>query len=76
MNNTEDLKPKNITINVIFIILFSICLIDNVSSLYLDHLKFSSNMIFTILNLYLVIYHTKDLFNKTKHNKKLEQIKH
>jgi hypothetical protein len=83
MNNPEDLKPKTITINIILIILFILCLIDNVSSLYdnvpslhINHIKFGYNMIFAILDLCLVVYNTKDLFNKTEHNKKLEQIKH
>ena len=76
MNNPEDFKFQNITINIICIILFGICLIDNICSVYLNHLKFNFDMIFAISDAYLVIYNTRELFNKIKHNKKLEQIKH
>ena len=41
MNNIEDLKPKSIASNVVFIILFSIFFVKNAYDVYLNNMEFN-----------------------------------
>ncbi|CEN89153.1 hypothetical protein [Paraclostridium sordellii] len=76
MNNTEDLKPKSIASNVVFIILFSIFFVKNAYDVYLNNMEFNFNAFTTILDFVLIILNVKDLTNKKKHNRELEQLNH
>ena len=76
MNNIEDLKPKSIVSNVVFIILFSIFFVNNAYDVYLNNMEFNFNAFTTILDFVLIILNVKDLTNKKKHNRELEQLNH
>lgn len=76
MNNTEDLKPKSIASNVVFIILFSIFFVKNAYDVYLNHMEINMIMGIAILDLALIVLNVKDLTNKKKHNRELEQLNH
>ncbi|AUN15225.1 hypothetical protein [Paraclostridium sordellii] len=76
MNNIEDLKPKSIASNVVFIILFSIFFVKNAYDVYLNNMEFNFNAFTTILDFVLIILNVKDLTNKKKHNRELEQLNH
>ncbi|CEN23655.1 Uncharacterised protein [[Clostridium] sordellii] len=76
MNNIEDLKPKSIASNVLFIILFSIFFVKNAYDVYLNNMEFNFNAFTTILDFVLIILNVKDLTNKKKHNRELEQLNH
>ncbi|MCH1967164.1 hypothetical protein [Paraclostridium sordellii] len=76
MNNIEDLKPKSIVSNVVFIILFSIFFVKNAYDVYLNNMEFNFNAFTTILDFVLIILNVKDLTNKKKHNRELEQLNH
>ncbi|MDU6483254.1 MAG: hypothetical protein E6538_14800 [Paeniclostridium sordellii] len=76
MNNIEDLKPKIIASNVVFIILFSIFFVKNAYDVYLNNMEFNFNAFTTILDFVLIILNVKDLTNKKKHNRELEQLNH
>ncbi|EPZ59872.1 hypothetical protein H477_0705 [[Clostridium] sordellii ATCC 9714] len=54
MNNTEDLKPKSIVSNVVFIILFSIFFVNNAYDVYLNHMEINMTMGIAILDLALI----------------------
>ncbi|WP_195346228.1 hypothetical protein [Paraclostridium sordellii] len=74
MNNIEDLKPKSIASNVGFIILFSIFFVKNAYDVYINHIGFNFNTVITILNFVFIVVNVKDLINKKKHNRELEQL--
>lgn len=74
MNNIEDLKPKSIASNVVFIILFSIFFVTNAYDVYINHIGFNFNTVITILNFVFIVVNVKDLINKKKHNRELEQL--
>ncbi|MDU2688032.1 hypothetical protein GOD95_11750 [Paeniclostridium sordellii] len=76
MNNIEDLKPKSIASNVVFIILFSIFFVENAYDVYLNNMEFNFNAFTTILDFVLIVLNVKDLTNKKKHNRELEQLNH
>ncbi|GAA0104691.1 hypothetical protein UT300013_13140 [Paraclostridium sordellii] len=76
MNNIEDLKPKSIASNVVFIILFSIFFVKNAYDVYLNNMEFNFNAFTTILDFVLIVLNVKDLTNKKKHNRELEQLNH
>ncbi|CEQ18266.1 hypothetical protein [Paraclostridium sordellii] len=76
MNSTEDLKPKSIASNVVFIILFSIFFVKNAYDVYLNHMEINMIMGIAILDLALIVLNVKDLTNKKKHNRELEQLNH
>lgn len=76
MNNIEDLKPKSIASNVVFIILFSIFFVTNAYDVYLNNMGFNFNTFTTILDFVLIVLNVKDLINKKKHNRELEQFNH
>lgn len=76
MNNIEDLKPKSIASNVVFIILFSIFFVKNAYDVYLNNMEFNFNAFTTILDFVLIVLNIKDLTNKKKHNRELEQLNH
>ncbi|CEP50208.1 Uncharacterised protein [[Clostridium] sordellii] len=76
MNNIEDLKPKSIASNVVFIILFSIFFVKNAYDVYLNHMEINITMGIAILDLALIVLNVKDLTNKKKHNRELEHFNH
>lgn len=76
MNNSEDLKPKSIVSNVVFIILFSIFFVENAYDVYLNHMEINMTMCIAILDLALIVLNVKDLTNKKKHNRELEHFNH
>ena len=76
MNNIEDLKPKSIVSNVVFIILFSIFFVKNAYDVYLNNMEFNFNAFTTILDFVLIILNVYDLTNKKKDNRELEQLNH
>lgn len=70
--NDKNLAKKNITINVIFLILFTFAFIDNISVVYDTNFKLSFNMLMSAIDLYLIYFNTCELLKKLKYNKSLD----
>lgn len=76
MSDKNNLQPRSIILNFVFIFIFTMLLINNVSSFYLNHFKFDFNAIMLLLDLCLIIYYVKDLIVKQNHNKEFNKFKH
>ncbi len=73
MDNIEELKSKSIKKDLIFLILFTLLLIDKTSAVYESHMRVSLNMFLFIVDLFGVIFYTKEIVTKIKFNKELQK---